>query len=103
MIPGFYGEWMATNCLNHSRTYEKDINCTYTSKKTVWDPYQSYNQKISHCFVPYGNYKINAKLPIKMWKTTAVLSTDIYTSCKENLETRLKKIYIIPFDTLKLL
>jgi hypothetical protein len=37
--PGFCGEWMATNCLNHSRTYEKDINCAYTSKKTVCNPH----------------------------------------------------------------
>jgi hypothetical protein len=35
--PGFYGDWPATNCLSHSRAYEKDINCVYTSRKSVWD------------------------------------------------------------------
>jgi hypothetical protein len=56
--PGFYGDWPATNFLNHSRTYENDINCVYTSRKVSG----THN---SHCFVPCGSYKINAKLPIK--------------------------------------
>jgi len=56
--PRFYGEWMITNCLNHSRTYENDISChTHPRKQS--------GTHISHCFVPYGNYIIDAKLPIK--------------------------------------
>jgi hypothetical protein len=85
IIPGFYGERMAINCLNHSRTYEKDKNCAYTSKKTIWDPHQSL-------FCPIWKLQNQCKITYKKCRRQEQSSVLTFTPLvKKNLETRLKK------------